>query len=119
MAGSRKVRDPHRDVIANELRQAISAGRYKSGERLLEEALAEEHGVSRVPVREALRRLETEGFVTLTPYRGATVSAGSFRDSFELMQVRRALETMAARLAAQQRGGAAADALAPVVARGR
>ncbi|MFJ9779840.1 GntR family transcriptional regulator [Amycolatopsis sp. NPDC101161] len=119
MAGSRKVRDPHRDVIANEVRRAIIAGRYKSGERLLEEALAEEHGVSRVPVREALRRLETEGFVTLTPYRGATVSAGSFRDSFELMQVRRALETMAARLAAQQRGGDAADELATVVARGR
>ncbi|WP_051166018.1 GntR family transcriptional regulator [Amycolatopsis orientalis] len=119
MAGPRKIRSPHRDVIANELRQAIISGRYQVGERLPEEALAEEHGVSRVPVREALRRLETEGFVTLTPYRGATVSAGSFRDSFELMQVRRGLEVMAARLAAERRGGEDADQLAAVVARGR
>ena len=76
MVGTRKASDPRRDVIANQLREAIISGRFKVGERLIEEVLAEEYGVSRVPVREALRRLETEGFVTLTPYRGATVSAG-------------------------------------------
>ncbi len=66
-----------------------------------------------------MRRLETEGFVTLTPYRGATVSSGSFRDSLELMQVRRGLEVLAARLAAQIRGGDVATELAAVVRRGR
>ncbi len=77
MVGTPKANDPRRDVIANQLREAIISGRFKAGERLIEDALAEEHGVSRVPVREALRRLETEGFVVLTPYRGATVSTGS------------------------------------------
>lgn len=114
-----KTNDPRRDVIANQLREAIISGRFKAGERLVEDALAEEHGVSRVPVREALRRLETEGFVTLTPYRGATVSTGSGRDSLELMQVRRGLEVMAARLAAEIRGGVVAGQLAAVVERGR
>jgi DNA-binding FadR family transcriptional regulator len=73
MVGTPKSSDPRRDVIANQLREAIISGRFKAGERLIEDALAEEHGVSRVPVREALRRLETEGFVVLTPYRSATV----------------------------------------------
>ncbi|HEX3785156.1 MAG TPA: GntR family transcriptional regulator [Pseudonocardiaceae bacterium] len=119
MTRGQKANDPRRDVIANELREAIISGRYKAGERLVEDTLAEEYGVSRVPVREALRRLETEGFVTLTPYRGATVSTGLGRDSLELMQVRRALEVMAARLAAEIRGGDVAAELAAVVERGR
>ncbi|MGH3437506.1 MAG: GntR family transcriptional regulator [Sciscionella sp.] len=119
MAGTRKANDPRRDVIADELREEIISGRFKAGERLIEDVLAEEHGVSRVPVREALRRLETEGFVTLTPYRGATVSTGSGRASLELMQVRRGLEVMAARLAAETRGGEVAAALGTVVERGR
>jgi DNA-binding GntR family transcriptional regulator len=119
MAGTRKADDPRRDVIANDLREAIISGRFKVGERLIEDALAEQYGVSRVPVREALRRLETEGFVTLTPYRGATVSTGSARDSLELMQVRRGLEVMAARLSAENRGGEVAAELSAVVDRGR
>ncbi|HEY1916568.1 MAG TPA: GntR family transcriptional regulator [Streptosporangiaceae bacterium] len=119
MPDSRKASDPRRDVIASQLREAIISGRFTAGERLIEDALAEEYGVSRVPVREALRRLETEGFVTLTPYRGATVSTGSLRDSLELMQVRRGLEVMAARLAAEKRGGEVAAELSAVVERGR
>ena len=102
---------PPRDVIADALRVRIMSGELKPGERLREDAVAEEYGVSRVPVREALRRLESEGFVSLTPYRGATVSQTSRQDSLELMQVRRALETMAARLAAQNRGGPVAGDL--------
>ena len=95
------------------------SGDLKPGERLREEVVAEEHGVSRVPVREALRRLESEGFITLTRYRGATVSETSQRDSLELMQVRRGLEAMAARLAAEAHGGSVADELLSVVERGR
>jgi DNA-binding GntR family transcriptional regulator len=111
--------DPPGDLIADSLRARIMSGDLKPGERLREDGVAEEHGVSRVPVREALRRLESEGFVTLTRYRGATVSETSRRDSLELMQVRRGLETMAARLAAEAHGGPVADELLSVVERGR
>jgi DNA-binding GntR family transcriptional regulator len=111
--------DPPGDVIADALRLQIMSGHLKPGERLREEVVADEHGVSRVPVREALRRLESEGFVTLTRYRGATVSETSQRDSLELMQVRRGLEAMAARLAAEAHGGPVADQLLSVVERGR
>ena len=70
-------------------------------------------------MREALRRLETEGFVTLTPFHGARVSESSWTDSVELMQVRRGLEVMAARLAADARGGDQAQVLLEVVERGK
>jgi DNA-binding GntR family transcriptional regulator len=103
------------DVIAAELRSAIIDGRLQAGERLVEDVVAEEHGVSRVPVREALRRLESEGFVTVTPYRGASVSVTSRRDSVEHMQVRRGLEVLAAQLAAEARGGEVRDELTAVV----
>lgn len=95
------------------------SGQLRAGQRLVEAALASEHQVSRVPVREALRRLESEGFVKLTPHRGATVSETSLRDSLELMQVRRGLETFGARLAAERRGGEAAEDLLRVIDRGR
>ena len=91
------------------------SGELKPGERIREDVVAEEQGVSRVPVREALRRLETEGFIELTMYRGATVAASSQRASLELMEIRRALETMAARLAAENRGGEVADQLLTIV----
>jgi DNA-binding GntR family transcriptional regulator len=111
--------DPRRDVIADELRQAIISGRLRAGDRLVEDVVAEEHGVSRVPVREALRRLESEGFVTLTPYRGASVSETSLRDSVEHMQIRRGLEVLAAQLAADARGGDVRAELMNVVERAR
>lgn len=110
---------PRPDVIADELRQAIVSGRLKAGDRLVEDVVAEEHGVSRVPVREALRRLESEGFVTLTPFRGASVSETSLRDSVEHMQIRRGLETLAAQLAAEARGGDVRQELLDVVDRTR
>jgi DNA-binding GntR family transcriptional regulator len=107
------------DVIADELRTAIISGRLPAGERLIEEIVADEHGVSRVPVREALRRLESEGFVTLTPYRGASVSGTSRRDVVEHMQIRRGLEALAAQLAAEARGGDVRDELEHTVELGR
>lgn len=110
---------PRRDRIADALRDDIMSGRLQPGERLPEEVIAKEHHVSRVPVREAFRRLESEGFVTLTQYHGARVSETSWRDSIELMQVRRGLEVMAARLAADARGGEYAGALTDVVERGK
>ena len=65
---------PLRDVVFNTLRQAILTGELKPGERLMEIHLADKLGVSRTPVREAIRRLELEGLVTMIPRRGAEVA---------------------------------------------
>lgn len=100
------------DSIAHALREEILAGRLTPGERLVEEAIAKRYGVSRVPVREALTRLQSEGFATIVRYRGATVSETLVQDSRELLQIRRGLEILAAQLAAEQRGGQVADELA-------
>lgn len=123
-AAARQSRSDEADVsrrrsVVDRLRSAIISGGLTAGERLVEDSIAEQFGVSRVPVREALRQLESEGFVTSERYRGATVSSTSTRDTVELMQVRRGLEVLAARQAAEQRGGSFADALASVVERGR
>ena len=118
-SGSGSRPDMMADVIADELRTAIISGRLRAGERLVEDVVADEHGVSRVPVREALRRLESEGFVTLTPYRGASVSGSSHRDVVEHMQIRRGLEALAAQLAAEARGGDVREELELAVERGR
>jgi DNA-binding GntR family transcriptional regulator len=108
-----------RVAIAAAVREDILAGRLAPGDRLVEGDLGERFGVSRVPVREALSQLQSEGFVTLVRYRGATVSATSRADALELMQVRRGLEVLAAQLAAQRLGGEVADELARVVERGQ
>ena len=65
---------PLREVVFNTLRQAILKGELKPGERLMEIALAEKLGVSRTPIREAMRKLELEGLVVMIPRRGAQVA---------------------------------------------
>ena len=100
------------DSIAHALREEILAGRLTGGERLVEETIAKQFGVSRVPVREALSRLQSEGFVTIVRYRGAAVSETLVQDSRELLQIRRGLEILSAQLAAENRGGVVADELA-------
>lgn len=100
------------DSVAHALREDILAGRLSPGERLVEESIAKQYGVSRIPVREALNRLQSEGFVTIVRYKGATVSETLVQDSRELLQIRRGLEILAAQLAAQNRGGAVAEQLA-------
>src|SRR5579871_4359753 len=89
--------------LAEALREAMAAGRYKPGERLIEDRLAEEMGVSRIPVREALRVLSAEGWVDITPRRGATVAALSRAVALEMIEVRATLEGLNARLAARHR----------------
>lgn len=106
------------DAIAHALREDILAGRLLGGERLVEETIAKRYGVSRVPVREALTRLQSEGFVTIVRYRGAAVSETLVQDSRELLEIRRGLEILAAQLAAQNRGGPVAEELA-AIAEGR
>ena len=71
---------PLRDVVFNTLRRAILKGDLKPGERLMEIALAEKLGVSRTPIREAIRKLELEGLVVMAPRKGAKVAFFSERD---------------------------------------
>ena len=74
---------PLRELVCEKIRQAITSGIFKSGERLMEIQLAEEMGVSRTPVREAIRKLELEGFVVMIPRRGTYVAAISIKDLTE------------------------------------
>lgn len=93
---------PLRDVVCDAIRLQIINGEHAPGSRLVEDRLAEELGVSRNPVREALRVLQTEGFVEMIPRRGAVVSTLSPREVEEIFEVRSALDALAARLAARK-----------------
>ena len=90
---------PLRDVVFNTLRQAILRGELKPGERLIEIQLANKLGVSRTPVREAIRKLELEGLVLMIPRKGAEVADISEKSLKDVLEVREALEELAARLA--------------------
>lgn len=92
---------PLRDVVFNTLRQAILKGELKPGERLMEIALAERLGVSRTPIREAMRKLELEGLVVMIPRRGAQVANITEKDLNDVLEVRIALENMAIEKACQ------------------
>ena len=93
---------PLRDMVFDVLMNAIMQGQLSPGERLLEVQLADEMGVSRTPVREAIRRLELEGFVVMVPRKGAYVAGLSIDDVESVYEIRTALETLAVRLAAQR-----------------
>lgn len=93
---------PLREVVFETLREAIIQGDLSPGERLMEVQVAEELGVSRTPVREAIRKLELEGLVVMVPRKGAYVADISLRDLSDVFEVRRALEGLAAELAADR-----------------
>ncbi len=93
---------PLRDVIFNTLRDAIVSGELKPGERLMEVSLAEKMGVSRTPVREAVRKLEMEGLVKMTPRRGTHVAEISVKDIIDVLEIRAALDKLATKLAANR-----------------
>lgn len=93
---------PLRDVIFETLRKAIISGDIKPGERLMEVSLAEQMGVSRTPVREAIRRLEAEGLVTMVPRKGTHVSELSSKDIIDVLEVRGVLDKLATKLAAKR-----------------
>jgi len=86
---------PRSEAVVDALRDAILTGRYAPGTRLVEENLAAAFGVSRIPLREALRRLEAEGLVLSSPNRGATVRPLAPKDVVDLYDVRVALESLA------------------------
>ncbi|HIQ98813.1 MAG TPA: GntR family transcriptional regulator [Candidatus Scybalocola faecavium] len=93
---------PLRDVVFNTLRDAILRGDLEPGERLMEIALANRLGVSRTPIREAIRKLELEGLVVMIPRRGAQVASITQKDLQDVLEVRTSLEDLAVRLACER-----------------
>lgn len=93
---------PLRELVFETLREAIIDGELPPGERLMEIQVAEELGVSRTPVREAIRKLELEGLVAMIPRKGAYVAGLSMKDVIEVFEIRAALEGLAASLAAER-----------------
>jgi DNA-binding GntR family transcriptional regulator len=91
---------PMVEQIADKLAADITGGRYAAGERVREQEIADRFGVSRGPIREALRVLERENLVELTPWRGARVRAPSRREIEDALEIRGTLVALAARLAA-------------------
>lgn len=93
---------PLREVIFNTLREAIIVGELKPGERLMEVQLADKMGVSRTPVREAIRKLELEGLVEMLPRKGAHVADLSVKDIMDVLEVRATLDGLASSLSASR-----------------
>src|SRR5438067_12639926 len=93
---------PLTKLAADRIRSRILAGEFAPGERLAEERLSAELGVSRMPVREGLRILAAEGMVTLQPRRGASVTSYTAPQIQELVEVRATLESLNAKLAARR-----------------
>lgn len=90
---------PLRDVVFNNLRQAILTGELKPGERLMEIHLANKLGVSRTPIREAIRKLELEGLVIMIPRRGAEVAQITEKSMNDVLEVRESLDALCVELA--------------------
>jgi len=93
---------PLREMVYEELKMQILTGAIIPGMRMMEVELAEEMGVSRTPIREAIRKLEKEGLVTIEPRRGAYASMISTEDMVEILEVRQDLEGLAAFFAADR-----------------
>ncbi|MBS1182277.1 MAG: GntR family transcriptional regulator [Proteobacteria bacterium] len=93
---------PLAKLVAAAIRDRITSGEFSIGSRLVEGKLSEELGVSRMPVREALRELAAEGLVTIEPRRGASVTAVTDDQKRDMIEVRATLEALNARLAARR-----------------
>lgn len=93
---------PLREVVFKTLRQAIIQGEFQPGERLLEVTIANKLGVSRTPVREAIRMLELEGLVVMIPRKGAEVANITVKDLRDALEVRMAIEALSVRLACER-----------------
>lgn len=89
------AREPLGNAIATRLRESILDGHLPAGTPIRQEALAQQFGTSRIPVREALRQLESEGLLTLVPHSGARVARLDFSELIELYRIREAVEPMA------------------------
>ena len=92
---------PLRELVYEQLKNQILEGKIAPGTRMMEVNLAEEMGVSRTPVREAIRKLEKDGLVVIEPRRGAYASEISVQDIIDTLTVRSNLEALAASIAAE------------------
>lgn len=106
---------PLREIVFEHLRSSILNGKLEPGERLMELQLAEQLGVSRTPVREAIRKLELEGLVEMIPRKGAYVADMSIKDILDVLEVRMFLEGLATYLAAERMSDEEIDALKEVL----
>ena len=93
---------PLRDVVFNTLREAILKGELQPGERLMELQLASKLGVSRTPIREAIRMLEQEGLAVTVPRKGAEVARMTLKDMEDVLEIREALDELAAQIACER-----------------
>lgn len=93
---------PLREVVFNTLREEILKGELEPGERLMEIQIADRLGVSRTPVREAIRKLELEGLAIMLPRRGAIVASITVSDLEDVLEVRRVLEGLTVDLACKK-----------------
>lgn len=93
---------PLRDVVFKKLRRAILLEELKAGERLTEIRLADKLGVSRTPIREAIRKLELEGLVVMVPRKGAVVAEINEKNLKDVLEVRRVLDVLSAKLACER-----------------
>lgn len=93
---------PLREIVYEELKMQILKGQIVPGTRMMEVEMAEEMGVSRTPIREAIRKLEKEGLVTIEPRKGAYASQISTKDMVDILEVRQNMEGLAAFYAAMR-----------------
>ena len=100
-----------REKILENIRDAIVSGSLKAGSRVSEPELAERYGISRTPIREAFRQLESEGYLTVIPRRGAIVSDLSPKDVEEFYAIKSIMEGYAARRACENLSGKDLDRL--------
>jgi DNA-binding GntR family transcriptional regulator len=90
------------ELVLDSIRNAIIRGQFKPGERIVIDELAEQMGVSQIPIREAFRQLEAEGFLTFKPYVGATVTEISTRLIAEIFAMLESMEIVCSRVACKQ-----------------
>ena len=115
----RKTNPSLGEYVYQELLRAIREGRYHPGERIRESVVARELDVSRTPVREALRRLQSDGRLTFEPQRGAVVAELDHQEVAELYALRQQLEGVAARFAAQHASEGEVHAMEFILERSR
>lgn len=110
---------PLRELVVDEIRNLILAGDFQPGDRLLEDSIAERLGVSRNPVREAIRALEATGLIEVKARRGAYVSKLEPSEAHQLLELRSIIEAFAAERAAQNRTNEHVTEMRACIAQGR
>jgi len=116
VAWSEQDLSPIRDKVYEYIKESIVQGVYKSGDRIIERELADQLNVSRTPIREALFRLESQGFVKTVPRRGVVVSKLSPEEIVEIFMILSAIESLTMKLAAQRADEAQRAALDRIIA---